>query len=108
MDIVEKFWKEYINTDTIERRKLIEEKMLPLFELKETLTIKEREHIIITILKGYFDDLIGIAYHIGHTNALDENNILHGKDADRFMKEMEKNNIRMLQDADRRVKGEEK
>ena len=93
-DIVEKFWKKYIKADSFERREILKKNVLLVFKpfIDGTiLNIKEehlREHALLTSLEGYFDDLIGVAYKLGHDKALDNAGVLHGKDAERFLKRM--------------------
>lgn len=75
-DIPTSFWKEYINSDCLKREKLLNKTMLKSIvkicrsDIKEDLV----QHMIITNLMGYFDDLINVmavkheTYEVGFDN----------------------------------------
>jgi len=63
MDEIKKFWKKYINSNYLERRKMIKQ-IYPTFNTFTDGTIMKipnkelRDHILINLIQGYFDDLI--------------------------------------------------
>lgn len=59
VDIPTEFWKKYIESDTIERDKLLKIPVNSIYGLIDSkLPIKLKKHCIKIGLKGYFDDLI--------------------------------------------------
>lgn len=67
-DIVEDFWKKYINADSFERREMLK-KIVPAFiEGLSMENKKMREQDITNLLQSYFDDLICVMNKRGGKN----------------------------------------
>lgn len=63
-DLAHKFWREYIDSDMLERDKKLDN-ILKMFEPfisgkihKSKLTLKQKKFTFTTLLRSYFDDLI--------------------------------------------------
>ena len=57
-DLAHKFWREYEESDTLERRKRIKHIVDMLNDLYRIKDEKLRRHTIEIGIQGYFDDLI--------------------------------------------------